>query len=120
VAIPLADEEGRLNERYGEAPFFGVVSFRREGNQIMERRILENPYWRGGKGKGIQVAQWLVKNKIDEVILKEDIRGKGPGYVLADAGVRVEMVPGEVGDMGAVIERKKLHLFPDEDPREDM
>jgi cation diffusion facilitator family transporter len=120
VAIPLADEEGRLNERYGEAPFFGVVSFRREGNQMMERRILENPYWRGGKGKGIQVAQWLVKNKIDEVILKEDIRGKGPGYVLADAGVRVEVVPGEVGDMGAVIERKKLHLFPDEDPREDM
>jgi cation diffusion facilitator family transporter len=120
VAAPLADEEGRLNERYGEAPFFGVVSFHRESGQATELRILENPHRQGGKGKGIQVAQWLVKNKVDEVLLKEDIRGKGPGYVLADAGVRVEVVPGEVGDMDAVIERKKLQLSSKADPRRDL
>jgi predicted Fe-Mo cluster-binding NifX family protein len=41
------------------------------------------------KAKGIRVAEWLVSLKTDLVLLKEDVRGKGPAYVFRDAGVEI-------------------------------
>jgi predicted Fe-Mo cluster-binding NifX family protein len=37
--------------------------------------------------KGIRVAEWLVKQNVDHVLMKEDLSRKGPGYVLSNAGI---------------------------------
>ncbi len=38
--------------------------------------------------KGIRVAEWLVAQNVDQVVMKEDLSRKGPGYVMANAGIR--------------------------------
>lgn len=89
VAVALADGAGAVGERFGESPVFAVVAVRTADGRIGERRMLDNPYLDMGKGKGIRVAEWLVGEKVDEVWVREDIGHKGPGYVFADAGLRV-------------------------------
>lgn len=39
------------------------------------------------KGKGIKVAEMLLARKIDVVVTREDLSGKGPGYAFQEAGV---------------------------------
>jgi predicted Fe-Mo cluster-binding NifX family protein len=86
-AVPLADVAGTVSRHFGEAPFFALVALRRADGGIEEQRVLANPHRLLEKAKGIRVAEWLVEQKVDVVVLKEDLRGKGPEYVLRDAGV---------------------------------
>ncbi len=91
-AVPLADSEGALSEHFGEAPYFALVTVNLGDNAIEEQQILDNPYWQEEKAKGINVAEWLVTHKVDVVLLKEALRGKGPMYVFGDAGVEMHQV----------------------------
>jgi len=54
------------------------------------------------KAKGIRVAEWLVSHKVDRVVLKEGLQGKGPEFVFADAGV--EMILTEAETIGQALE----------------
>ena len=36
------------------------------------------------------MAEWLVDQKVDIVLLKEKLRGRGPVYVFGDAGVEMQ------------------------------
>jgi predicted Fe-Mo cluster-binding NifX family protein len=42
--------------------------------------------------KGIRVAEWLINAGVDHVGMKEDISRKGPGYVLANGGIKVHLI----------------------------
>ena len=86
-AAPLADVSGTLSEHFGEAPFFGFVIVRAADHEIERQEILANPHMEEEKAKGIRVAEWLVERKTDHVLLREDLQGRGPTYVFADAGV---------------------------------
>jgi len=86
-AVPLADAAGTVSPHFGEAPFFALAALRRADGGIEEQRIVANPHRALEKAKGIRVAEWLVAQKVDVVVLREDLHGKGPGYVLRDAGV---------------------------------
>jgi len=88
-AIPLADPEGTISEHFGGAPVFAIVSMRRGDGGIEEQRIVPNPHRSLEKAKGIRVAEWLVAQKVDVVLIREEVRGKGPDYVFRDAGVDV-------------------------------
>jgi predicted Fe-Mo cluster-binding NifX family protein len=90
-AVPLADPEGTISAHFGGAPIFAIVSVRRADGAIEERRIVPNPHQTLEKAKGIRVAEWLVAQKVDALLLREDVRGKGPDYVLRDAGVDVRV-----------------------------
>lgn len=85
-AVPLADAGGTVSPHFGDAPYFALVTVRRtDGAGTHE--VIGNP-WRGEEqAKGIRVAEWLVAHKVDVVLLKKDLQGKGPAYVLRDAGV---------------------------------
>jgi len=61
----------------------------------IEEQVLVNPHLEQEKAKGIRVAEWLVGPKVDLVLLKESLRGKGPVYVFGDAGVKMEEARGE-------------------------
>ncbi|MGD8473749.1 MAG: cation diffusion facilitator family transporter [Anaerolineae bacterium] len=90
-AVPLADAQGAVSEHFGESPYFALVEVRLEDGQIESQQILANPHQAVEKAKGIRVAEWLVGLKTDVALLREDVRGKGPAYVFADAGVEVRL-----------------------------
>jgi predicted Fe-Mo cluster-binding NifX family protein len=89
IAVPLANRRGDLSDHFGDAPLFAVILVRNADGGIEEQRMVENPHRRLERGKGLRVAEWLVKQKIDEVRIREEIKHKGPGYVFADAGLTV-------------------------------
>jgi len=90
-AVPLADAQGAVSEHFGESPYFALVEVRLADGQIESQQILANPHQAVEKAKGIRVAEWLVGLKTDVALLREDVRGKGPAYVFADAGVEVRL-----------------------------
>jgi predicted Fe-Mo cluster-binding NifX family protein len=86
-AVPLADTDGAVSEHFGESPYFALVTVRLADAQLEHQEILANSHQAVDKAKGIRVAEWLVGLKTDVVLLREDVHGKGPAYVFADAGV---------------------------------
>lgn len=98
-ALPLADPAGTLSPHFGEAPWFALVSVRRADGAVDESRILANPHGGEARAKGIRVAEWLVAQKVDVVLTRENLKGKGPPYVLHDAGVKLHQT-----DRGTVAE----------------
>jgi predicted Fe-Mo cluster-binding NifX family protein len=89
-AFPLSTLDGTLSEHFGEAPYFALVSLKLSDGDVEEQEIMQNPYREISKGKGIRVAEWLVSQKVDKIVLKELLQGKGPEYVFADAGVEMK------------------------------
>jgi cation diffusion facilitator family transporter len=88
-AVPLTDLQGTISEHFGEAPHFALVKVRLADGAIEEQQVIENPYRDVEKAKGIQVAEWLIAQKTDVVLLRESLRGRGPVYVFGDAGVEI-------------------------------
>jgi predicted Fe-Mo cluster-binding NifX family protein len=97
-AVPLADAGGAVSAHFGEAPFFGLVTVRlpqgrdAAGPAVERQEIVANPHMDVEKAKGIRVGEWLVGLKADVVLLQEDVHGKGPAYVFADAGVETSLM----------------------------
>ena len=92
IAVPLADPDGRISSHFGEAPFFAIVLLRLADREIEKQEVVRNPYTHLEKAKGIRVAEWLVEQKVDELIAREDMQHKGPSYVLSNAGVNMRTV----------------------------
>ena len=88
IAVPLSDREGLLSDHFGESPYFAFVTVRLEDGAVEKREVMENPHRAVDVAKGIRVAEWLVKQNVDHVLMKEDLSRKGPGYVMANAGIR--------------------------------
>ena len=88
-AVPLADPGGTISQHFGEAPYFALVTVRLADGSVEAQQVIANPYREEEKAKGIRVAEWLVTQKADVVLLKEDLQGKGPVYVFGDAGVEM-------------------------------
>jgi cation diffusion facilitator family transporter len=88
IAIPLADREGSISDHFGSSPFFAFVVVRLEDGKEEKREVIENPHREVDVAKGIRVAEWLVEQNTDLVLMREDLSRKGPGYVLANAGVK--------------------------------
>jgi predicted Fe-Mo cluster-binding NifX family protein len=66
---------------------------------VEEQRIVANSFLEEEKAKGIQVAEWLVAQKVDVVLVKESLRGRGPVYVFRDAGIALRQT-----DLGTLAE----------------
>jgi cation diffusion facilitator family transporter len=98
-AFPLADPGGKLSEHFGEAPYFAMVTRRLPDGVVEKQEVISNPHKDLPKAKGIRVAEWLVSQKVDRVVLKENIQGKGPEYVFADAGVELRFTTADTIDL---------------------
>jgi cation diffusion facilitator family transporter len=92
IAVPLADENGRISAHFGEAPLFAVVHVQRSDPAVQKKNILKNPYTATETAKGIRVAEWLINAGVDHVGMREDISRKGPGYVLANGGIKTHLI----------------------------
>ncbi len=89
-AIPLVNLSGTMSEHFGEAAFFAFVTIDQATNSVVEQRTQPNPHLSLDRGKGLQVARWLASQKPDVVLVKVDLTGRGPDYVLRDAGIEVQ------------------------------
>ncbi|MBW1845851.1 MAG: cation diffusion facilitator family transporter [Deltaproteobacteria bacterium] len=92
IALPIEVEKDRISMHFGEAPFFGFFYLRRKDKEIEKKEILENPHRLMSTAKGIRVAEWLIKQGVDHVGIKEDVSKKGPGYVLSNGGVKIHIL----------------------------
>ena len=111
IAIPLSDTTGTVSSHFGEAPYFALVAIRVADGQVVKQDIMTNPFTEMPKAKGIRVAEWLVKQKVDIVIASEDLRQKkGPSYVFADAGVDCKIASS--GELSAIIEDFRTEVQP--------
>ncbi|TXT67502.1 MAG: conserved membrane protein of unknown function [Promethearchaeota archaeon] len=91
IAIPLANNEGlnsNIYDRYGEAPFFGIVML--EDNEFHKLEILKNQYATREKRKGILVSDWLISNNIDKIYTKIQLQ-KGPKLVYENSFIEAKV-----------------------------
>jgi predicted Fe-Mo cluster-binding NifX family protein len=93
LALPVQTKDGPSSEYFGMAPFFLVVERQRTDGAIRGRSTVANPFASDPRGRGIRVAHWLVAQNIDVLATPDDIREKGPGYALKEAGVEIAVVP---------------------------
>jgi cation diffusion facilitator family transporter len=91
-AAPLANRDGTISDHFGAAPMLAFWTTQAATGSLVSREISDNPFATVDKGKGIRLAEFLVGRKIDFLYTREDFAGKGPAYVLADAGIDVRSV----------------------------
>ena len=89
--LPLSDPAGTVSEHLGKAPYFALVEVSTATGNLIRQEIMANPYHDQEKQKGIQVAKMLVGQGVDVLLVRESLEGKGPSYVLADAGVETRI-----------------------------
>jgi len=90
-AVPLAADDGPVSAHFGEAPYFAILTLQRDDRSVLERRVVANPFRDVERGKGLRVAEWLVAQKVDVVLSRETLQGKGPAYVFRDAGIELRL-----------------------------
>lgn len=102
-AVALDNPSGDISSHFGESPYFALLDLDLVEERIKKQVILSNPYYDVKKGRGLKVANFLLNYKSDVVIAKESLKGKGPGYALADAGV--ETTQTEFGTLTKLVEK---------------
>ena len=88
-AAPLDKNQESISEHFGEAPYFALVTVGTKDQKMTSKEIIANPFTHVERGKGILVAEYLIKQGVDTLIVKEEFEGKGPSYVFSDAAVEV-------------------------------
>jgi predicted Fe-Mo cluster-binding NifX family protein len=66
-----------------------LVDKRRTDGQIVSQTVVTNPFSEEPRGRGIKVAHWLIDQEVDVLLTADDMRDKGPGHALGEAGVNV-------------------------------
>lgn len=112
-AIPLADHEGVICNHFGEAPYFAMVDIDKSSRTVERTEVVANPHQNVTKGKGIMVANFLLTFKPDVVVTRENLAGKGPGYVFTEGGI--ETIQTDAGDMKTFIQQSVLNDNPHAD-----
>lgn len=86
-AVPLDQDKKTISLHFGEAPFFRLVRVMHQGDEdtIGADTVCINPFSKEEKTKGIKVANWLLAQGMDILIVRQDMTGKGPAFVLGDA-----------------------------------
>ena len=110
IAIPLADPSGKLSGHFGGSAYFALVTVRLSDQHIEKEEIVENPHKDVETAKGIRVAEWLVGQNVDHVMMNEDLSRKGPGYALSNAGVHTTVTAAR-NLKEAIEEALNHHLF---------
>ncbi|MHC1770997.1 MAG: cation diffusion facilitator family transporter [Flexilinea sp.] len=106
-ALPLTDDQSSISAHFGEALFFMIVTFNVEEKIAAKKDIIDNPFSKIEKSKGILTAEFLVKNMVDFILVKKSfIDRKGPSYVFSDSNIEVIITDEDTPD-GAL---KKLGL----------
>jgi len=108
IAVPLADPSGKMSGHFGESSYFALVTVRLSDGHVEKKEVVENPHKDVVTAKGIRVAEWLVGQDVDHVMMNEDLSRKGPGYVLSNADVQSTVTTATDLDE-AIVEAVSVH-----------
>ena len=89
VAVPLTASKSIIAEDFGKAIYFGVYEISVKDSVILQENIQENPFQTVQKGRGLKIAEWLIHQKVDIVVSREDLSHKGSGFALTASGVKI-------------------------------
>jgi len=92
---------GRSASNLGKAAYFALVELKVDDGSLVRQEIVVNPYQALEKQKGLQVARMLVEQGVDVLLVRENLEGKGPSYVLADGGVETRST--EANTLGEIV-----------------
>jgi cation diffusion facilitator family transporter len=87
VALSLSDEQGTVSQHFGTAPYFALIDVRVTDGVRLRQNTMLNPHRAETKQRGLNVARWLLDEKVDVVITGDNVHDKSPAYVLDSAGV---------------------------------
>ncbi len=90
-AAPLQDREGLISDHPGEAPYFAIFDIDVRENRVERQDIIANPFTGAEERKGVQIAGMLLAEKIDVVLLRHPLEGKGIGYVFEAEGIEMRL-----------------------------
>ncbi|NLZ30929.1 MAG: cation diffusion facilitator family transporter [Methanomicrobiales archaeon] len=90
-AAPLQDREGLISDHPGEAPYFAIFDIDVRENRVERQDIIANPFTGAEERKGVQIAGMLLAEKIDVVLLRHSLEGKGIGYVFEAEGIEMRL-----------------------------
>ncbi|TFG01006.1 MAG: cation diffusion facilitator family transporter [Promethearchaeota archaeon] len=105
IAVPLENNNGldsKVHERYGEAPYFGILEFR-EGD-VSKFEVLSNEFIDEEKRKGILVSDWLSSKNIDKIYTGMKLK-RGPKLVFENSFI--EIILTEKNKLNGIIEQEK-------------
>lgn len=88
-AIPVAEDRRTISEHFGGAPFFQLLTLQTRNGMVISKHVLVNPFLKEEKGKGIKVAEWLLRKGLDVLIVRHDQAGKGPNFALGSSGAEI-------------------------------
>lgn len=90
-AVPLQDREGLVSDHPGEAPYFAIFDVDVRTDRVERQDIVANPFTGAEERKGVQIAEMLLAEEIDVILLHHTLTGKGIGYAFEAAGVEMRM-----------------------------
>jgi cation diffusion facilitator family transporter len=108
LGLPLGADRRTISEHFGEAPFFRLVTVRSSDLMVTADTTLSNPFINAEKAKGIKVANWLLESGLDLMIVRQDLAGKGPGFVLGNADCEILVVSESDADAALAAVEKDL------------
>jgi len=88
-AIPLTEDKRLISPHFGEAFIFMLVTFPGGSRTASKIDMVENPFCKIEKGKGILSAEFLAKKMVDFVLVKKGFSSKGPAYVFSNSNIEV-------------------------------
>ena len=91
IAVPLAADQRSISEHFGEAPYFQLITFRNHDGKIISEKRLRNPHQHEEKAKGIKVANWLLANGLNILLVRRQQSGKGPWLALENGGAEIRV-----------------------------
>lgn len=89
IGVPLANNNGLesdIYERYGEAPYFGILEFK-EG-ELSKFEVRTNQFAKKEKRKGLLVSDWLSSENIDKVYTRTRLK-RGPKLVFENSFIEM-------------------------------
>jgi cation diffusion facilitator family transporter len=111
--VPLQNPAGEVSEHLGKASFFALIELDAKDGALLREEIVANPHQKLEKQKGLEAARTLVDQGVDVLLLREDLEGKGPSYVLAEAGVETRITEAtSLEEILAELESKRGGVSP--------
>ncbi|NLA38715.1 MAG: cation diffusion facilitator family transporter [Methanomicrobiales archaeon] len=90
-AVPLQDREGRISGNFGDAPYFAIFDIDTRENRVERQDIISNPFTDAEERKGIHIAEMLLAQKIDILLMSHSLSGRGIGYAFEASGVEMRL-----------------------------
>ena len=80
----------QISDHFGESRFFAILDIQKEEDKTILKNynIINNKYFQLEKRKGINIADWLITEKIDKIYLKKELK-KGPKLIFENSLVQL-------------------------------